>query len=129
VSVYKLWNCKRSVIMPARTLVVMASRDSKEINQSPHVIIVGAGYALDCFFFRVISLNCFLSPWANRLAGISAAIQLKCQLGYENFTVSFRFHVTECDLSSIDIRKSKRRRRDLESEFYGFFFSCTRVSI
>ena len=53
VSVYKLWNCKRSVIMPARTRQVMASRDSKEINKSPHVIIVGAGYALDCFFFWI----------------------------------------------------------------------------
>lgn len=42
----------------------MASGDSKDANKSPHVVIVGAG-----------------------LAGISAAIQLKRQLGYENFTI------------------------------------------
>ena len=37
----------------------------------------------------VVELLLFL--WANIVAGISAAIQLKYRLGHENFTVSFRF--------------------------------------
>ena len=44
-----------------------------------------------CFQFEKIVVELLLFLWANKLAGISAAIQLKRQLGHENFTVSFRF--------------------------------------
>jgi len=67
----------------------MTNGDSKDIiDKSPYVIIVGAGYALCIVLDSKLSLKLLLY---NRLAGISAAIQLKRQLGHENFTVSFRF--------------------------------------